>query len=178
MRADGGRLMAHPGSAATIGDSGGRTVALFALAALALATGLLVYLGDRLPGRAALIPAVDMLTGGGWFGAIGAWLPSFVHPFAFGLLTAAVLRDRRRFALGACATWGAVNMAFEVAQHARLKQAWVEVLHGPLAQVPGLRAVANYGLRGTFDVGDLLAVVLGTLAAVAVLILLDHNREA
>ena len=168
--------MARPNGVGTIAGRRARTAVPLALAVVALAAGLLVYLGDRVAGRAALIPAVGALAGHTGFGAIGQWLPSFVHPFGFGLLTAALLRDHRA-RLGACAAWCVVNIAFEVAQHTSLKQAWADVLQGPHGQMPGLRSVAAYGLRGTFDVGDLLAIVLGTLAAASVLILLDRNRE-
>jgi hypothetical protein len=62
---------------------------LAAIGGFALLVGMLVYMADQDPARATLFPriaALDALLGGP-----GAWLPSFVHPFAFSLLTAAAL---------------------------------------------------------------------------------------
>ena len=58
---------------------------------LLLLIGLWVYLADRAPGHAMWVPAWPRLGGGASFGVIGQWLPSFVHPFAFILLTACII---------------------------------------------------------------------------------------
>ena len=44
---------------------------LAALGGLLLALGILVYLADRQPGHALLLPAWPRLGGGPWFGARG-----------------------------------------------------------------------------------------------------------
>ncbi|MEP6501802.1 MAG: hypothetical protein ABJD97_00600 [Betaproteobacteria bacterium] len=133
---------------------------------LALSLGAAVYLTDRQHPHASL-----------GFGLIGAWLPAFVHPFAFSLFTAAVLGPSARPRYGACAAWALVNIAFELGQHASLKAPLADALHahpGPSAPV---RWLADYFLRGTFDVGDLLAIVLGALAAACLLHALQAPRE-
>lgn len=72
---------------------------------LALAAGLLVYAADRDPARAMLFPSFAALHSGPVFGAVGSWLPSFVHPLAFSLFTVAAMRPRARPPYGVCAAW-------------------------------------------------------------------------
>jgi len=149
---------------------------LVATGLMAMLVGLLVYLTDRDPAHAALIPAVAALAGASLFGALGQWMPSFLHPFAFSLFTAAVLPPRSAWRYRACAAWCAVNLAFECGQHplasARLAE-WVQGFGNTLAG----RMVANYFLLGTFDGGDIVAALLGGLAAVALLWCLPDTAE-
>ena len=139
------------------------------IGSLALALGLLVYATDRDPAHALLFPTLAALHIGPIFGAVGAWLPSFVHPFAFSLLSAAALPRRARPAYGACAAWWAVNVAFEIAQHPRLSGAVAHALHRTFGHGAVADALADYGLRGSFDRADLVAVTAGSLAAAALL---------
>ena len=154
-----------------------RVATLAALACLALLVGVMVYVADRPASQALLIPAVAALAGGHFFGALGQWLPSFVHPFAFSLLTAAVLPVQVSPRYGACVAWCLVNVAFEVGQHPAFKTGLAEFLHGDSGQWPPAHALANYLLRGTFDLGDIAAVIGGTLAAAAVLHRIHRQRE-
>ncbi|MDH5246170.1 MAG: hypothetical protein OEW98_06945 [Betaproteobacteria bacterium] len=143
---------------------------LAGLGALAFAIGVLVYLTDRDPGRAALIPAVGVLSGTALFGAVGAWLPSFTHAFAFSLFTAAVGHPNASVpAYGACAMWWALNSAFELAQLPQISHAIVDALKS--APVPAwlIAPLSNSLMHGTFDVADLVAVAGGALAAAAAL---------
>ena len=142
-----------------------RSMALATLAAIAWTMGVLVYLTDRPPGHALWMPAIDGLAGRHLFGVLGGSLPSFVHPFVFSLLTAAVLPAAKAPRYGACAAWCAVNLAFECGQHASIRMPLALALHRWLDPI-GLGApMANYFLRGTFDVADLVAAVLGALSA-------------
>lgn len=155
---------------------------LATLSGIALAIGALVYLADRDPSRAMLQPVWAELGGGGLFGAIGQWLPSFVHPFAFSLLTAAVLQPAQGTRLAVCATWGAVNIAFECGQHAGVSAPLSATLRDGLLPAWAGGPLAHYFLHGSFDLADIAAVLLGTLAAAAVLCVLhpapehDHAR--
>ena len=133
---------------------------------LALALGLLVYVADRDPSHAVWIPAVAVLAGSHLFGALGQWLPSFVHPFACSLFTVAVLPGSARPRYGACVAWFAVNAAFELGQHPQLRAPLADALR-QLGPAPLATPLANYFLHGTFDPGDLLAVALGAGAAAA-----------
>jgi hypothetical protein len=142
---------------------------LVALGCIALALGLLVYAADRDPARALLLPAVAALHVGPIFGAVGSWLPSFVHPFAFSLFSAAALSGSARAGYGACAAWWAVNVGFEFAQHARFSGAIARALQTTFGDATVADALANYALRGRFDPADLAAATAGSLAAAAVL---------
>jgi len=150
---------------------------LVALAAGALALGALVYVADRPAGHASLLPASLAFGGLPSFGAPGLWLPSFVHPFAFSLLTAAALTARAAPALGACIAWWTVDIAFEVVQWPPLAAAFAHGVERVFGHGAPARMVTQYALRGTFDVGDLAAITLGALAAAGVLYAL-HPRES
>ena len=155
----------------------GRPAYLAALGSIAIAVGLLVYLADRDPSKAALIPTVALLAGSNLFGLLGGWLPSFVHTFAFSLFTAAALPERAAPRYGACVAWFAVNLAFEIGQHPQISGRLAEALHGGLGVLPFSRSLANYFLHGTFDPGDIVAALLGALTAGLVLLLMHPRRK-
>jgi len=144
---------------------------------LALAVGVLAYWTDRDPGRASLVPGVAMLAGLHLFGALGGWLPSFVHPLAFSLFSAAFLAKRPRAEYGACAFWFAVNAAFEVGQHPQVRRPLADAVRHGFAEGPVARAFENYFQRGTFDLGDLVAAALGAALAAFFLHCLRVHRE-
>ncbi len=145
-----------------------RQARLLTAAGLALAAGTLVYLTDRVGARSLLLPTVAALADRQWFGVLGGWLPSFFHPFAFSLLTAAVLPPTSAPRYLVCVGWGLVNLLFEVGQHPRLS--------GPLAAVLPTD-IGNYFVRGTFDIGDLMAIGLGSLTAAVFLRLVQPSLE-
>ena len=154
-----------------------RTASLAALGGVALALGVLVYLIDRNPANAMLLPAWPRFGGGAVFGSVGQWLPSLIHPFAFSLLTAAALAPSATPRYGVCAAWCAVNAAFELGQLPQIAAALAAALRENRLPPALTRPLADYFLHGSFDVADLAAVVLGSLAAAAVLHLL-HEPEA
>jgi hypothetical protein len=135
----------------------------------ALGLGMLVYLCDRPASQALLMPQLGFLAGHSWFGIAGQWLPSFVHAFAFGLFSAALLAPRPRWVFGACGFWFAVNAAFEIGQHPQVRGPLAAALQRGFGEGPVVRACQNYFLRGTFDVADLVAAALGALLAAGVL---------
>jgi len=155
----------------------GRAVALLAIGCLSLAAGVLVYLTDRSAMHALLIPAAATLPGWHRFGVIGLWLPSFVHPLSFSLFSAALLAAQPRWEYGACAFWFAVNAAFEIGQHPQIRVPLAEALGHILGQSPISRALQSYFLRGTFDLGDLIAAALGALVAAVILHSLRVHQE-
>jgi hypothetical protein len=142
---------------------------LGAVGCLALAAGTLVYLTDRDPSRAALIPAIPVLAGLGLFGGLGAWLPSFVHPFAFSLFTAALAPASKPPAYWACAMWWGINVGFEVAQTPLIGPSLASGLCDPLWPAWLADALSNFAMHGTFDVADLIAATAGALAAALLL---------
>jgi hypothetical protein len=138
---------------------------------------MLVYATDRDPIHVMLLPTIASLHTGPIFGGIDPWLPSFVHPLAFSLFTAAALQRSASPAYGACAAWWAVNIAFEVGQHVQISGRVAESVQLVLGQTWLARALSNYFLRGTFDVGDIAAATAGALTAAAVLHLV-HRLES
>jgi len=150
---------------------------LVAAGCAALSLGLLVYLADRDPSRAWLVPGFAALSGRHWFGAAGQWLPSLLHPLAFGLLTAAALPARSAARNGACLAWGAVNIVFELGQLPRAAAALAQALQDCCGAAPWTLPLSNYFLRGTFDVGDIAAAALGTLLAIGVLRFAQARRR-
>jgi hypothetical protein len=147
------------------------------LAGAALLLGLAVYLVDRPVAPSLRVPGIGAFARPGAFGAVGGWLPSFVHPFAFALLTAALLPVRSRARFGACAAWGAVNVAFEIGQHPRLRGALASAIGQAFGPAPAARALANYFMRGTFDPLDITAALAGAAAAAGVLWLARRRAE-
>jgi hypothetical protein len=143
--------------------------ALCLVAALVLALGTAVYLTDRNPAQAQWIPAVPALAGRQLFGVGGQWLPSFVHPFAFALVSAAALPHTARHAAAACLAWAGINLLAELGQHAVFKPLWADLLHGGSATAAPLQWLARYELHGRFDPGDLVAIVLGAASAALLL---------
>lgn len=168
------------GEAVPVTQSSGPTALLTAMAALALLLGTLVYITDRDGSHALLIPDLGAQATGPWFGVLGQWLPSLFHPLAFSLLTAAWLRPSAGPGYGACAAWGAVNIAFEIGQHPQLSPFWADALlagGAHAAHAALIQPLARYFFGGTFDPGDIVAAVLGSLAAAAVLRIVCKQRE-
>ena len=141
-------------------------------AALALAIGCMLYAIERDPASVWLMPAAARWPGFG--GLLPRWLagslPTFCYVFTFALLTAACLGSGRGSAVAACASWLAVDLAFEIGQlphlAARVAASWGDA-SGPMATP--LRIVAAYLRHGVFDPLDLAAAVLGAAAAYAVI---------
>lgn len=142
------------------GPRGLRALSCVAVGCAALASGCLVYGTGRIP-----------------FGPLGQWLPDFVHPLAFSLFTAAVLKSGAAARGAVCGSWCAIDLAFEIGQHPALEPRWMQILHARGTDAPGTRAVLDYFIHGTFDPLDVLAIVLGTLAAVALLYLIDRRES-
>jgi len=145
----------------------------------ALALGVLVYLTDRPVASAPLLLSLLGLQGTRpWFGALGGWLPSFVHPLAFSLFSAALLTPQPRWQYSACGFWFAVNAAFEIGQHPQLRGPLADALRQEIGQGTVARAVENYFLLGTFDPGDLAAAAFGAALAACILRVHRETRHA
>lgn len=146
-----------------------QSVHLLVLGLLMLAPGVLVYLTDRDPARAWLMPSLPALAGHLSWGAAGGWLPSAAHTAAFSLFTAAALPARLAWRGGACAAWFFINAAFEAGQHPALRDSLGAALQHPLVPAAWSQALARYFVNGRFDVADIAAAAAGAAAAAAVL---------
>jgi hypothetical protein len=142
-------------------------------ALIALGLGVLIYLTDRSATHALLIPAVGKLASVQLVGAAGLWLPSFLHVFAFSLLTASVLPMGGVGAFHPCLTWWSIDCAFEFAQLPIVAAFVAEEIDSVLGVNHLSRSLTASVMHGTFDVADLLAATAGAFAAAAVIALLD-----
>ena len=138
-----------------------------AIAVTALLIGVFVYLLDRQSESVYFMTCWMSLgnTMNPFFGTIGEQLPTFVHVYAFILLTMAVVSPSREYVLPVCLFWLIIDSLFELAQITVIAQ-WTtgyvsEWFHG----IPFLENTAAYFLGGTFDVLDLCSIAAGTLAA-------------
>lgn len=158
-----------------LGANGART-ALAALSVAMLVVGTLIYIVDRQPGSAAALPASLSLHSGvtRWFGAAGDWLPSFLHAFAFSVLTALVLPRTLSHAAAACAGWALVETAFEVGQHAAVSPWLVQALAPFAGTAPGAIQLQRYFAAGSFDPADVAAGIAGATLAFVVLALIHR----
>ena len=148
------------------------------IGATALIIGSLVYIIDRPadytyfvysgPTSISLYKIIPNL-----FGLIGNNLPAFVHIFSFILLTAGVLSCQKRGCLFICLSWFFLDCAFELGQ--KFKTVPLKIIPAWFSGIPFLENTRTYFLGGTFDVLDLVAIALGTIAAY--LILLNTNKE-
>lgn len=140
-------------------------VSLLVLALLLLTSGIAIYLLDR-GGAVLFLPdwAADH-TRPALFGSLGDHLPTFVHPLAFILITAAILRPWPKLLPGICATWFVIECLFEVGQLAMPGGRIAAAVPAWFDDVPVLEVTANYFIRGTYDVLDLVSIGLGAAIA-------------
>lgn len=167
----------HSSNTVDVRERGWAALRVIVAALAALATGLAVYMFDRPAGSAAGLPDVLQFgaqgaaaagPGGRLFGVLGGSLPTFAHVFAFSLLSVVLLPRGRRFVLAACAFWLGVNLVFEWLQQPAWSQPVAAWLRLNATALPGAEPLARYLLNGRFDLFDVLAAVLGALAACAV----------
>ena len=150
---------------------------LFAIAIGALGVGVLVYVLDRQAETVYFLP--DWLSlhtqAGGIFGSIGDYLPTFIHVYAFILLTVVVAVPAITKLIPVCLAWLTIDTLFEVAQLNPIAH-WI-ANHIPtwFDGIPFLENTANYFLMGTFHVYDLASIAMGTLAAYLTVVFLTSR---
>ena len=133
----------------------------------ALLLGLLVYLFER-PAESVYMFAVFSYSAThhfDLFGIIGQWLPSFVHTYAFILLTVIVVGNGPRIIFISSLFWVGIGSLFEWGQHPTVSAQLVKHIPDWFSGIPLLENSVNYFQFGTFDPMDLLATLAGALAA-------------
>jgi hypothetical protein len=142
-------------------------IVLVVLGAIALALGVLVYLLDRNPANVYFLRGIlkTPLISPPVFGAIGAFLPTFLHVFAFILISAAVLPSSSRHFFLVCLGWFTLEIVFELAQHPYIAPYITAAIPSWFSRVPLFENMKDYFLLGTFDPLDLLSITCGTLSA-------------
>ena len=142
---------------------------MFQLAAalFALLLGLLFYLLSR-PADSIYLFTVFSYAPSQSFdfsGLIGQWIPSFIHTYAFILLTVIAIGNSPRVILVSSIFWVVVGWLFELGQHPSNSILIVEYIPEWFSGILILENTASYFLHGSFDTLDLLATVAGALAA-------------
>jgi hypothetical protein len=112
----------------------------------------LPFLPDYLPLLPSLPPVASHLA---------PFLPAFAHTLGFALLTAGVIAAGKVGAVTSVASWGLINLGFEVGQHPAISPWIVGRLLGEHGASPLLDLARCYFQHGTFDPRDVWAVVAG-----------------
>ena len=146
-----------------------------------LLLGTLIYLSDRSPDQIYFVyksPVEISLhnTLPNLFGMIGNSLPSFVHVFSFILITAGIISSKKKDYIFICAGWFLIDSIFELGQ--RYTALVIKFIPDWLSGIPFFENTNNYFSRGTFDVMDLAAVLIGSVTGYFVLILTMEKRKA
>jgi hypothetical protein len=101
--------------------------------------------------------------GSGLFFRIGNSFPTFIHVFAFSLMTASLVASHKRGYVAVCLFWFTVNVIFELGQ--KFNSWVVQSIPDWFSEIFILDTTKNYFLHGHFDYLDLLSIALGALAA-------------
>ena len=136
-----------------------------ALAALSI--GLAIYMLDRQPLTVHRL-GEGLMPGGsvnGVFGPLGSNLPSFLHVYAFTLLSVAVAAQTHRQVVVIGMAWLLIDGIFEFAQIDRVARFLVAETPAWFSNGPGFGSIADYFLKGVFDPADVLFIAAGSFAA-------------
>jgi hypothetical protein len=149
------------------------------IGASALLVGTLVYLVDRHPEHTYFVSnsGLDVSfyhTLPSLFGSIGNHLPTFLHVFAFILITAGLMACRKKGFVIICLSWLLVDGAFELSQKYKSLAA---IIPDWFAGIPFLENTTNFILHGTFDSVDMISIFLGASLAYIVLLRTDKMEK-
>ena len=98
-------------------------------------------------------------------GVLGNHLPTFLHVYAFIMLTLVVIAPSRVYAIAICAAWFVVDSLFELGQIAVVAKEIANYVPEWFREIPFLENTTDYFLHGTFDVIDLYSIAFGSVAA-------------
>lgn len=146
----------------------------------ALLLGTLIYLTDRSPDQTYFVyksPVKISLhdTLPNLFGIIGNSLPSFVHVFSFILITAGIISSEKKGYIFVCASWFLIDFIFELGQ--RYNSLVLKIIPDWFSGILFLENTKSYFSRGTFDVIDLVAVLIGSITGYFILINTMEKRK-
>jgi hypothetical protein len=102
-------------------------------------------------------------------------LPTFIHGFAFILMTAAFVASRKRGYAIVCLAWFAIDALFELGQG--LGDIIIPIIPGWFSNFLFLENAGDYFLHGRFDYLDLFSIALGSLAAYMFLVITTNYKE-
>lgn len=143
------------------------TPLLILVGLFALLLGGVVYIIDRPPERIYFLHETFSLYvhGQHHFGVIGNSLPTFAHVFALILITAGLLSVRKRNLIYVSVSWFVIDLAFEIGQHPVAATRILPIIPDWFRQIPLLENVPSYFIHGTFDILDVVSIILGAVAA-------------
>ncbi len=101
-------------------------------------------------------------------------LPTFIHVFAFILMTSAFVASRKRGYVIVCLAWFAIDALFELGQG--FGDLIIPIIPGWFSNIPLLENTGDYFLRGRFDYIDLLSIALGSVAAYVLLLKTTNDK--
>lgn len=105
---------------------------------------------------------------------IGNSLPTFMHVFAFTLMTAGIIARQKRGYVVVCLFWFAIDVLFETAQF--FGNIVSQIIPDWFSEFLFLENTRNYFLCGHFDWLDLLSITLGSLLAYILLMKTKETR--
>jgi hypothetical protein len=138
-----------------------------------LFAGTLVYLIDRPPDQTYFVSWSKITVGlfdahPNVFGAVGNYLPDFLHVFSFILITAGLLACQKAGCIIICLSWFTVDFVFELFQ--KFNTVPLKIIPGWFKGIPFLENAESYFSRGTFDIFDLMAIATGSVIAYFILL--------
>jgi len=138
-----------------------------------LFVGTLVYLIDRPPYQTYFVSWSKITVGlfdahPNVFGAVGNYLPDFLHVFSFILITAGLLACQKAGTIIICLSWFTVDFVFELFQ--KFNTVPLKIIPGWFKGIPFLENAESYFSRGTFDIFDLMAIATGSVIAYFILL--------
>ena len=92
-------------------------------------------------------------------------IPSFLHAFAFCLITAGALGLSEVSDTNVCLSWLCIDALLEIGQHQAVSFSLAAALPAWVAEVPLLQALPGYLMQGTFDSFDIMFTACGCLCA-------------
>jgi hypothetical protein len=100
--------------------------------------------------------------------AIWSSLPSYIHVFSFAMITAGLVRFSYITYGLVCCLWIIINILFEIGQY--YKHPVMDILPLWFSTIPLLSNSYAYFVHGTYDINDMLAIVLGGCSAYYVML--------
>ncbi len=156
-----------------------KDVMLALVAVGTLIVGVLVYVLDRGPDSVYFLSPNWSLAEEGrlWFGSLGGQLPEFAHVYSFSLLTGILWATCPGSRLLSCGAWWMIDSLFELGQHPAFGPVIAAALPAWLQGAPLLENTGPYFTNGTFDPLDLVAIMVGALAAYCTISLMYIRHE-
>jgi hypothetical protein len=102
------------------------------------------------------------------FVTLGNSLPTFIHVFAFSLMTAGLVDSQKKSYLIVCLSWFVIDVFFELGQC--FANNIIPIIPGWFSDIIFLENTKDFFLHGKFDFIDLLSIALGSIAAYTLLI--------